>query len=100
MDKMGMSHGSTACLWAIDSEPNHLTLDADDPSHPSQPRDSLSSVSTTSLVFDRIDEREKLARHERIQDFEDEDPLKDDEQDAFLVVGLCKPVVAMAWTGN
>jgi len=56
----------------------------DDPSHPSQPRDSLSSVSTTSLVFDRIDEREKLARHERIQDFEDEDPLKDDEQDAFL----------------
>ncbi|KAH7027348.1 dipeptidyl peptidase IV N-terminal region-domain-containing protein [Microdochium trichocladiopsis] len=50
-----------------------------------QPRDSLSSVSTTSLVFDRIDEREKLSRNNnRTHDFDDDDPLKDDEQDAFL----------------
>lgn len=61
-----------------------MIIGTGDPSHPSQPRDSLSSVSTTSLIFDRIDEREKLGRNERIQDFEDEDPLKDDEEDAFL----------------
>lgn len=61
-----------------------MIIGTGDPSHPSQPRGSLSSVSTTSLIFDRIDEREKLGRNERIQDFEDEDPLKDDEEDAFL----------------
>ncbi|KXJ85980.1 dipeptidyl peptidase IV N-terminal region-domain-containing protein [Microdochium bolleyi] len=52
------------------------------------PRDSLSSVSTTSLIFDRIDEREKLSRNnDQIQHFDDDDPLKDDEHDAFLGAG-------------
>ncbi|KAK6842726.1 hypothetical protein PG987_003586 [Apiospora arundinis] len=47
--------------------------------------DSLSTVSTTSLVFERISEREKL--HESNTDLDDEDPLKDvteDERAAFL----------------
>ncbi|KAK8113970.1 hypothetical protein PG999_006039 [Apiospora kogelbergensis] len=47
--------------------------------------DSLSTVSTTSLVFERISEREKL--HESTTDLDDEDPLKDiteDERAAFL----------------
>ncbi|KAI1078237.1 dipeptidyl peptidase IV N-terminal region-domain-containing protein [Whalleya microplaca] len=49
-------------------------------------RDSLSSVSTTSLVFERIDEREKL-HEDKLDDLDDEDPLRDltdDERGAFL----------------
>lgn len=50
--------------------------------------DSLSTVSTTSLVFERMSEREKLGdRHHNLSDFDDEDPLKDggdDERGAFL----------------
>ncbi|KAK7969942.1 dipeptidyl aminopeptidase B [Apiospora saccharicola] len=47
--------------------------------------DSLSTVSTTSLVFERISEREKL--RESNTNFDDEDPLRDvtgDEREAFL----------------
>ncbi|ORY60242.1 dipeptidyl peptidase IV N-terminal region-domain-containing protein [Pseudomassariella vexata] len=53
---------------------------------PRPSRDSLSSVSTTSLVFERLSEREKLDSSKNISDFDDEDPLKDgdDERDAFL----------------
>ncbi|KAF7519967.1 hypothetical protein G7054_g12923 [Neopestalotiopsis clavispora] len=54
---------------------------------PKSPRDSLSSVSTTSFVFDQIDEREKLAAQRNLSDFNDDDPLghgDDDETGAFL----------------
>lgn len=47
--------------------------------------DSLSSVSTTSLVFERLDEREKLKGS--LSEFDDDDPLKpggQDEREAFL----------------
>ncbi|KAI0897074.1 dipeptidyl peptidase IV N-terminal region-domain-containing protein [Annulohypoxylon nitens] len=64
------------------------------PSH-----DSLSSVSTTSLVFERLGEREKL--NGELADLEDEDPLRhdrdsEDEEGSFLplppkrVVGVDK----------
>ncbi|KAI3316815.1 dipeptidyl peptidase IV N-terminal region-domain-containing protein [Xylariaceae sp. AK1471] len=49
-------------------------------------RDSLSSVSTTSLVFERLDEREKA--NGKISDFDRDDPfdsaVDDDERGAFL----------------
>ncbi|KAI0125845.1 dipeptidyl peptidase IV N-terminal region-domain-containing protein [Xylariales sp. AK1849] len=55
---------------------------------PRPSRDSLSSVSTTSLVFERIDEREKLHAGTNTSDFDDDDPLRDgnddDERGAFL----------------
>ncbi|KAL7629666.1 hypothetical protein AAE478_001189 [Parahypoxylon ruwenzoriense] len=47
--------------------------------------DSLSSVSTTSLVFERLSEREK--RNEELSDLDEEDPLHhgdEDESGAFL----------------
>ncbi|KAI1644404.1 dipeptidyl peptidase IV N-terminal region-domain-containing protein [Daldinia loculata] len=46
---------------------------------PRPSRDSLSSVSTTSLVFERLSEREKL--NEGISDLDDEDPLHNDSED-------------------
>ncbi|KAI1801852.1 dipeptidyl peptidase IV N-terminal region-domain-containing protein [Daldinia bambusicola] len=53
---------------------------------PRPSRDSLSSVSTTSLVFERLNEREKL--NEGIADLDNEDPLHDnaseDEAGGFL----------------
>ncbi|KAI8958936.1 dipeptidyl peptidase IV N-terminal region-domain-containing protein [Daldinia sp. FL1419] len=52
---------------------------------PRPSRDSLSSVSTTSLVFERLSEREKL--NEGISDLNDQDPLhhdSDDEAGGFL----------------
>ncbi|KAK6953942.1 hypothetical protein Daesc_003904 [Daldinia eschscholtzii] len=52
---------------------------------PRPSRDSLSSVSTTSLVFERISEREKL--NEDIANLDDEDPLhnaSEDEAGGFL----------------
>ncbi|KAI1103914.1 dipeptidyl peptidase IV N-terminal region-domain-containing protein [Jackrogersella minutella] len=64
---------------------------------PRPSRDSLSSVSTTSLVFERLDEREKL--NGELADLENEDPLQhgsEDEDGAFLpppkrqVVGMDK----------
>ncbi|KAH8675932.1 putative dipeptidyl-aminopeptidase B [Xylariales sp. PMI_506] len=56
---------------------------------PRPSRDSLSSVSTTSLVFERISEREKQDRpHHKASDFDDDDPLAsgddNDERAAFL----------------
>ncbi|KAK9782108.1 putative Dipeptidyl peptidase IV N-terminal region-domain-containing protein [Seiridium cardinale] len=54
---------------------------------PGPSRDSLSSVSTTSLVFERISEREKLEPQDNLADFHDDDPLSngdDDERGAFL----------------
>ncbi|KAI1870142.1 hypothetical protein JX265_006312 [Neoarthrinium moseri] len=64
------------------SASNKLIADSPEPS-----RDSLSSVSTTSLVFERISEREKLNPRDDLSDFDDEDPLsrtEDDEHGAFL----------------
>ncbi|OTB14158.1 hypothetical protein K445DRAFT_319344 [Daldinia sp. EC12] len=52
---------------------------------PRPSRDSLSSVSTTSLVFERLSEREKL--NEGIANLDDEDPLhnaSEDEAGGFL----------------
>ncbi|KAI0889609.1 dipeptidyl peptidase IV N-terminal region-domain-containing protein [Annulohypoxylon maeteangense] len=52
---------------------------------PRSSHDSLSSVSTTSLVFERLSEREKL--NGELAGLEDEDPLRhdsDDEEDSFL----------------
>ncbi|KAI1466930.1 dipeptidyl peptidase IV N-terminal region-domain-containing protein [Daldinia caldariorum] len=53
---------------------------------PRPSRDSLSSVSTTSLVFERLSEREKL--NESFTDLDNEDPLHDnaseDEAGGFL----------------
>lgn len=64
------------------SEPRHEDPEVD-------PRASLSSVSTTSLVFDRIheeNEKQFLKRSDKrdgtaYADLEDEDPLKDEAQD-------------------
>ncbi|KAI1814383.1 dipeptidyl peptidase IV N-terminal region-domain-containing protein [Poronia punctata] len=52
---------------------------------PRRSHDSLSSVSTTSLVFERLSEREKA--NEKVSDFDHDDPFDgavDDEQGAFL----------------
>lgn len=56
---------------------------------PRPSEDSLSSVSTTSLVFERLGEKEMLRpKNERdLADFEDDDPMsygEDDERGAFL----------------
>ncbi|KAH6660639.1 dipeptidyl peptidase IV N-terminal region-domain-containing protein [Truncatella angustata] len=55
---------------------------------PRPSRDSLSSVSTTSLVFERISEREKAKPQSNdLSDFDDDDPLSNgdnDETGAFL----------------
>ncbi|KAI2640794.1 dipeptidyl peptidase IV N-terminal region-domain-containing protein [Hypomontagnella submonticulosa] len=59
-------------------------------------RDSLSSVSTTSLVFERLGEREKL--NGRLTDFDDEDPLhhgSEDERGAFLPTTGKRKIVGM-----
>src|SRR5688572_26608485 len=88
--------------------------------------DSLSSVSTTSLIFERISERTSetalLKQHGRNDDgdFDDEDPLKEDADDLenarFLapgarvhlrgmdrrllrIVTIGVSVVAIAWLG-
>ncbi|KAI4858830.1 dipeptidyl peptidase IV N-terminal region-domain-containing protein [Hypoxylon rubiginosum] len=63
------------------------------PSH-----DSLSSVSTTSLVFERLDEREKL--NADLSDLDDEDPLHDgpsgeDEAEAFVAPTANKNIVGI-----
>ncbi|KAI1329545.1 dipeptidyl peptidase IV N-terminal region-domain-containing protein [Xylariaceae sp. FL0255] len=68
------------------------------PSH-----DSLSSVSTTSLVFERISEREKarahLDRHISALDDDDDDPLnssvEDDERGAFLASAASRKTLGM-----
>lgn len=63
---------------------------------PRESYDSLSSVSTTSLVFDRLDEREKL--NDRFHDLDDEDPLHhgdDDERGAFLGSAMGRKVVGV-----
>ncbi|KAH9990385.1 dipeptidyl peptidase IV N-terminal region-domain-containing protein [Xylariaceae sp. FL0662B] len=63
---------------------------------PSPSRDSLSSVSTTSLVFERLGEREKY--NEKLSDLDDEDPLRDDADDergAFLASTASKKSVGM-----
>ncbi|KAI0833962.1 dipeptidyl peptidase IV N-terminal region-domain-containing protein [Hypoxylon sp. FL0890] len=46
---------------------------------PGPSRDSLSSVSTTSLVFERLGEREKL--NGELADLDDDDPLHHDTED-------------------
>ncbi|KAI0021071.1 dipeptidyl peptidase IV N-terminal region-domain-containing protein [Xylariomycetidae sp. FL0641] len=54
-------------------------------SSPRPSHDSLSSASTTSLVFERLAQREKQAG--RVSDLDDDDPLRDDyndEEGAFL----------------
>ncbi|KAI2641201.1 dipeptidyl peptidase IV N-terminal region-domain-containing protein [Xylaria nigripes] len=68
----------------------------------SEPRDSLSSVSTTSLVFERLDEREKAnAKFSRrnLSDFDHDDPLNSadehDERDAFLASAASRTTVTM-----
>ncbi|KAI1382454.1 dipeptidyl peptidase IV N-terminal region-domain-containing protein [Hypoxylon crocopeplum] len=64
---------------------------------PSESRDSLSSVSTTSLVFERLDEREKL-NGEGASDLDDEDPLHhelEDEHGAFLAPTANRKAVGM-----
>ncbi|KAI2472373.1 dipeptidyl peptidase IV N-terminal region-domain-containing protein [Annulohypoxylon bovei var. microspora] len=61
------------------------------PSH-----DSLSSVSTTSLVFERLDEREKL--NGEIADLDDEDPLQhdsEDEEGSFLPLPPKRKIVGV-----
>ena len=61
--------------------------------NPRVSQDSLSSVSTTSLVFERISERSDAAllkQYERDNDFDDEDPLNEDddlENARFLAPG-------------
>ncbi|KAH9909265.1 dipeptidyl peptidase IV N-terminal region-domain-containing protein [Xylariomycetidae sp. FL2044] len=63
---------------------------------PRPSRDSLSSISTTSLVFERLGEREKLNGH--ASDFDDEDPLRDgsdDERNAFLASRASQRTVGM-----
>ncbi|CAJ2501400.1 Uu.00g042530.m01.CDS01 [Anthostomella pinea] len=59
--------------------------------------DSLSSVSTTSLVFERLGEREKP--NGNLSDFNNEDPLKDgsddDERGAFLASAASQRRVGM-----
>ncbi|KAI1498827.1 dipeptidyl peptidase IV N-terminal region-domain-containing protein [Biscogniauxia marginata] len=63
---------------------------------PRSSHDSLSSVSTTSLVFERLNEREKRNAHD--SDFDDDDPLKhgsDDERDAFLASNARRKIVGM-----
>ncbi|KAI0482388.1 dipeptidyl peptidase IV N-terminal region-domain-containing protein [Xylariaceae sp. FL0804] len=70
---------------------------------PRPSRDSLSSVSTTSLVFERLGEREKAnmpqeKTGENVSDFDDEDPLADDvadERAAFLNSAAARPSLAM-----
>ncbi|KAI5459805.1 putative dipeptidyl-aminopeptidase B [Mariannaea sp. PMI_226] len=53
-----------------------------EPEHRSS-HDSLSSVSTTSLVFDRLEERNQMDfnKEKSHPTLEDEDPLKDDQDD-------------------
>ncbi|KAI0164630.1 dipeptidyl peptidase IV N-terminal region-domain-containing protein [Xylariaceae sp. FL1272] len=63
------------------------------PSH-----DSLSSVSTTSLVFERLAEREKANEKyvDNVSDFDDQDPLgHDDENGAFLSSPLSRKTHGM-----
>ncbi|RYP91259.1 hypothetical protein DL770_002651 [Monosporascus sp. CRB-9-2] len=58
--------------------------------------DSLSSVSTTSLVFERLGEREKLGGS--LSDFNDEDPLNQgshDEREAFLASAPDDRIIGM-----
>ncbi|KAI1639919.1 dipeptidyl peptidase IV N-terminal region-domain-containing protein [Biscogniauxia mediterranea] len=58
--------------------------------------DTLSSVSTTSLVFERLGEREKRKGND--SDFDDDDPLHhgfDDERDAFLASAAAQKTVGM-----
>ncbi|KAB5551084.1 dipeptidyl peptidase IV N-terminal region-domain-containing protein [Coniochaeta sp. 2T2.1] len=77
-----------------------LLGDADQSSGRRQSHDSLSSVSTTSLVFERIHERvekdnysnEKRTRYDprtgtRYADLDDEDPLKDEQNATDLETG-------------
>ncbi|OTB08878.1 hypothetical protein M426DRAFT_316904 [Hypoxylon sp. CI-4A] len=62
---------------------------------PRPSRDSLSSVSTTSLVFERLGEREKLNEEHEL---DDEDPLRnrsDEEQEGFLPPPPKQKVVGM-----
>ncbi|GAP92005.1 putative dipeptidyl aminopeptidase [Rosellinia necatrix] len=66
-------------------------------------RDSFSSVSTTSLVFERLDEREKVRGHlnnGRLPDFDHDDPFDstiddDDEQGAFLASAASRKTLGM-----
>ncbi|KAI1134936.1 dipeptidyl peptidase IV N-terminal region-domain-containing protein [Hypoxylon sp. FL0543] len=65
---------------------------------PGPSRDSLSSVSTTSLVFERLGEREKL--NGELADLDDEDPLHhgsedEDEDGSFLPPPQKRQVVGM-----
>lgn len=63
---------------------------------PRPSRDSLSSVSTTSLVFERLSEREKL--NGELADLDDEDPLHHDSEDedgSFLPPPEKRQVVGM-----
>ncbi|KAI1338603.1 dipeptidyl peptidase IV N-terminal region-domain-containing protein [Xylariaceae sp. FL0016] len=66
---------------------------------PRPSRDSLSSVSTTSLVFERLGEREKLnGPRGNVSDFDDEDPLRDgsdDERGAFLASAASRKTLGM-----
>ncbi len=63
---------------------------------PRRSTDSLSSISTTSLVFERLAETEK--RNGKISDFDDDDPLKDnsrDERETFLPPVVVSRVIGM-----
>ncbi|KAI2619248.1 dipeptidyl peptidase IV N-terminal region-domain-containing protein [Hypoxylon sp. NC1633] len=63
---------------------------------PRESRDSFSSVSTTSLVFERLGEREKL--NGGLSDLNDEDPLHndfEDERGAFLASTANRKVLGM-----
>ncbi|KAI1819460.1 dipeptidyl peptidase IV N-terminal region-domain-containing protein [Xylaria intraflava] len=69
---------------------------------PRPSRDSLSSVSTTSLVFERLGEREKYdanSKNRRLPDFDDDDPLNsidgDNERDAFMSSASSRTTLAM-----
>ncbi|KAI0108731.1 dipeptidyl peptidase IV N-terminal region-domain-containing protein [Nemania sp. FL0031] len=70
---------------------------------PRPSRDSFSSVSTTSLVFERLAEREKANsrfNNDRLSDFDHEDPFNnavdDDERGAFLSVAATRSNLGMS----
>ncbi|KAI8631971.1 dipeptidyl peptidase IV N-terminal region-domain-containing protein [Xylariaceae sp. FL1651] len=69
---------------------------------PRPSRDSLSSVSTTSLVFERLGEREKASskfNKNELSDFDNDDPFNgavdDDERGAFLASAASRKTLGM-----